>query len=105
VTPVFIALASLCTLFAAAIAGRDAATRGRPWARVAVGVGGATAVGCGGVLVASDSLVAAYATVTGGPAVVAAPREVFALVAVVAALVTGLILSGYGALSRFRPVG
>ncbi|WP_324759169.1 hypothetical protein [Haloarcula montana] len=104
-TPVFLALASLFALLAAAIAGSDAAARDRPWARVAVAVGGATAVGCGGVLAGSDTLVAGYTAVTGSPVVVTAPRDVFALVAGAVVLVTLTVLSGYGALSRFRPVG
>ncbi|MFC6974256.1 hypothetical protein ACFQL1_05625 [Halomicroarcula sp. GCM10025709] len=102
-TPVYLALASVCALLAAAVAGHDAATRDRPWGRVAVGVGGATAVGCGGALLSSDWLVTSYAAVTGGPLVVTSPREVFALVVGVVALVA--VLSGYGALSRFRPTG
>ena len=99
----FVAPALTFTLLAALVAGRDAAGRGAPWGRVAVAVGGVTLLGCGGVLLGSDSLVAAYAAVAGGPVVVTSPREVFALVSVVAALVTGVVLSGYGALSRSRP--
>jgi hypothetical protein len=99
----FLALATSFTLLAALVAGRDAAGRGAPWGRVAVAVGGVTLLGCVAAVAGADSLVAGYRSLQGAPRVATTPQMAATLVAAVAAFVTGVVLSGYGALSWSGP--
>ena len=96
-------LSALFAAVAGLVAGVDATRRGRSWVGPTVGVGAVAFVASVGVAAADTTLLAAYAALTGGQLVVVTPLELLGLTAGATAVVTGLVLSGYGVLARRRP--
>ncbi|WP_254272076.1 hypothetical protein [Haloarcula marina] len=99
-----LALAVGFAAVAAVVAGVDAARRGRSWLPATVAVGGTTVAASLVALSAESALLSGYATLTGGPVVVASPRELLAVLVGCLLLVALAVLSGYSVVTRYRAV-